>query len=80
MNVYAIRMAGVFMISTTTIALRAAVMPRCSPSSDICLRCGLLVGVGFLTWVELLFPAWVFVVSAYLLVAVRRADRSTALR
>lgn len=31
-----------------------------------------MVGVGFLPWAELLFPAWVFVVSAYLLVAVRR--------
>lgn len=80
MNVYAIRMAGVFMISTTTIALRAAVMPRWLAILGYLLAVGLLVGVGFLTWVELLFPAWVFVVSAYLLVAVRRADRSTALR
>ena len=80
MNVYAIRMAGVFMISTTTIALRAAVMPRWLAILGYLLAVCLLVGVGFLTWVELLFPAWVFVVSAYLLVAVRRADRSTALR
>jgi hypothetical protein len=80
MNVYAMRMAGVFMISTATISLRTAVMPRWLAYLGYVLAVNLLVGVGFLKWAELLFPAWVFVVSAYLLVAVRRADRSTALR
>jgi hypothetical protein len=74
------RMAGVFMISTATISLRTAVMPRWLAYLGYVLAVSLLVGVGFLPWAELLFPAWVFVVSAYLLVAVRRADRSTALR
>jgi hypothetical protein len=55
-------------------------MPRWLAILGYVLAVSLLVGVGFLPWVELLFPAWVFVVSAYLLVAVRRADRSTALR
>ena len=80
LNVYAMRMAGVFMISTATISLRTAVMPRWLAYLGYVLAVSLLVGVGFLKWAELLFPAWVFVVSTYLLVAVRRADRSTALR
>ena len=80
LNVYAMRMAGVFMISTATISLRTAVMPRWLAYLGYVLAVSLLVGVGFLPWAELLFPAWVLVVSAYLLVAAHRADRSTALR
>ena len=68
------------MMTSPSIALRVSVLPRWLVILGFFLAVGLLVGVGFLTWVELLFPAWVFVVSAYLLVAVRRADRSTALR
>jgi hypothetical protein len=56
------------------------VMPRWLAYLGYVLAVSLLVGVGFLPWAELLFPAWVLVVSAYLLVAAHRADRSTALR
>ncbi len=80
LNVYAMRMAGVFMISTATISLRTAVMPRWLAYLGYVLAVSLLAGVGFLKWAELLFPGWVLLVSAYLLVATNRADRSTALR
>ncbi len=80
LNVYAMRMAGVFMISTATISLRTAVMPRWLAYLGYVLAVSLLAGVGFLKWAELLFPGWVLLVSAYLLVAANRADRSTALR
>jgi hypothetical protein len=74
LNVYAMRMAGVFMISTATISLRTAVMPRWLAYLGYALALSLLVGVSFLEWAELLFPAWVFVVSVYLLLATSRAD------
>jgi hypothetical protein len=80
LNVYAMRMAGVFMISTATISLRTAVMPRWLAYLGYVLAVSLLVGVGFLKWAELLFPTWVLLVSAYLLVAAHRADLSTARR
>ena len=35
----------------------------------------LLVAVGFLTWVELLFPAWVLTLSVYVLIASFRRGR-----
>jgi hypothetical protein len=72
LNVYAMRMAAVFMISTATISLRTAVMPRWLAYLGYVLAVSLLVGVGFLKWAELLFPTWVLLVSAYLLVAAHR--------
>ncbi len=76
LTVYAMRMAGVFMISTATISLRTAVMPRWLAGLGYLLAASLLFGVGSLKWAELLFPAWVLVVSIYLLIAVHRADEA----
>ena len=77
LTVYAMRMAGVFMISTATVSLRTSVMPRWLAGLGYLLAACLLVGVGFLPWAELLFPAWVLVVSIYLILAVHRADEAT---
>jgi hypothetical protein len=75
-NVYAMRMAGVFMISTATITLRTAVMPRWLAFLGYLLAVCLLFGVSSLRWAELLFPTWVLVVSLHLLMVIRRAPRS----
>jgi hypothetical protein len=77
LNVYAMRMAGVFMISTATISLRTAVMPRWLALLGFLLALLLLLGVSSLRWAELLFPTWVFVVSVYLLLVVGRAPQSS---
>ena len=76
LTVYAMRMAGVFMISTATISLRTAVMPRWLAGLGYLLAAFLLFSVGSLKWAELLFPAWVLVVSIYLLIAVHRVDEA----
>jgi hypothetical protein len=76
LTVFAMRMAGVFMISTATISLRTAVMPRWLAGLGYLLAAFLLFGAGSLAWAELLFPAWVLVVSVYLLLAVHRADEA----
>ena len=47
-------------------------MPRWLAYLGYVLAVSLLVGVGFLKWAELLFPTWVLLVSAYLLVAAHR--------
>ena len=78
LNVYAMRMAGVFMISTATITLRTAVMPRWLAFLGYLLAVCLLFGVSSLPWAELLFPTWVLVVSIHLLLAMRRTDESAA--
>jgi hypothetical protein len=76
LTVFAMRMAGVFMISTATISLRTAVMPRWLAGLGYLLAAFLLFGVGLVKWAELLFPAWVLFVSIYLLIAVHRADEA----
>jgi hypothetical protein len=67
-NVYAIRMAGVFMISLGTIAVRTRIMPRWLTFLTYSLAFVLLVSFGLNFWVTLIFPGWVLVVSFYILV------------
>jgi hypothetical protein len=69
LTTFAMRMAAVFMIATATITLRVAVMPRWISLLGYLGALVLLVTVGSLPWVELIFPAWVFLVSLYILLA-----------
>lgn len=69
LTTYAMRMAAVFMIATATITLRIAIMPRWLGLLGYGCALVLLLSVGYLPWVEVLFPAWVFIVSTYILVA-----------
>jgi hypothetical protein len=68
LNIYAIRMAGVFMISLGTIWLRTGVMHRGWTYLSYTLALVLLVSIGFSLWVTLIFPVWVLVVSVYFLI------------
>ncbi|MFN8485588.1 MAG: hypothetical protein U0768_21305 [Anaerolineae bacterium] len=68
LNVYAIRMAGVFMMSLGTIWMRTRSTHRFWPLLTYALAILLLVTINFSVWVTLIFPAWVFAVSIYLLV------------
>jgi hypothetical protein len=67
MNVYAVRMAGVFMISLDTIWLQTRVVPRPFVFVTYALALLLLVAISFSLWMILIFPAWVFVISVYIL-------------
>jgi hypothetical protein len=69
LTIYAMRMAGVFTISTATIALRIAITPRWIALLGYACALVLLVGAGIVPWTELLFPFWVLVVSVYILAA-----------
>ena len=68
LNVYAIRMAGVFMISLGTIWIRTGLMHRGWALLTYSLALILLVSIGFSLWVTLIFPGWVLAVSAYFLI------------
>jgi hypothetical protein len=68
-NVYAIRMAGVFMISTCTIAIRIGMFPRWMAFLGYALALLLLLSVGNLYWAPLVFPLWALVISVYVLLA-----------
>lgn len=67
-NIYAIRMAGVFMISLGTIWLRTGLMHRGWAFLTYTLAIVLLVSVTFSPWVSLIFPGWVLAVSVYFLI------------
>jgi Na+/phosphate symporter len=71
-NVYAIRMAAVFMISLATMWLRTRLMPRPLVIATYLLALILLVVVSFSIWVTLVVPVWVLVVSVYILVTDHR--------
>jgi hypothetical protein len=67
-NVYALRMAAVFLISQATLWVRTGVMPRWMAFITYAVALVLLFIVTQASWVILVFPAWVFLVSVYILV------------
>jgi hypothetical protein len=66
-NVYAMRMAGMHMIVLGTIWMRTQVMPRWLALATYTLALVQLVGANFMSSITLVFPAWVFIISAYIL-------------
>jgi hypothetical protein len=78
MNVYAVRMAGVFMISLDTIWLQTRVVPRPFVFVTYALALLLLVAISFSLWMILIFPAWVFVISVYILRVSMRGKEAEA--
>ena len=84
LNVYAMRMAAVFSLTTVTIARRTKIVSSWLSAAGLATALILLVGVGFTAWVELLFPAWILALSIDILMAGTRippggAETSTAL-
>ena len=72
---YAMRMAAVFTVATTTILLRTALAPRWLVLAGYAIGVLLLLTAGFFAWIELLFPAWVLALSLFVLIASFRRDR-----
>ena len=78
--VYGMRMAAVFTMLTTTIAARLQLVPRWLAVLGYASALVLLLAAGNVRWVELVFPAWVFALSAHILVVAftRRTAGDTA--
>src|SRR6202167_1955071 len=68
-NVYAMRMAAVFTLTTVTIARRTEIVSRWLTVAGLVSALVLLIGIGFSPWVELLFPAWILALSIDILAA-----------
>lgn len=68
-NVYAMKMAGVFMVSTCTIAVRTGIFPRWMAYLGYALALLLLLSTGYLYWTPLVFPLWVLLISVHILLA-----------
>jgi hypothetical protein len=64
LNVFAIKMAGVFVASSSTIVLRTGILPRWVAFSGFACALILLLIITSWPWIALLFPAWILVVSA----------------
>jgi hypothetical protein len=74
LHVYAMRMAAVFTMSAATITLRTRVIPRWIGLAGFAVALVLLVSVGLTPWVELLFPAWILLLSIDILRSGLRTD------
>ena len=68
MSIYAMRMAAVFVISVSTVGIRTAALPRWASLLGYLVALLLLVAADAQKWVQLLFPVWVLLVSAVILV------------
>ena len=68
-NIYALRMAAIFQISQATLWLRTGVMPKWMALVTYVVALVLLFVVTQSPWVVLVFPAWVLLVSVYILVS-----------
>lgn len=68
MNIYAIRMAGVFMIATSTLALRTGFIARWIAFLGYAFALLLLLSSRHIEGILLVFPVWVFLISVYILI------------
>ncbi|MGW5777704.1 hypothetical protein [Streptomyces sp. NPDC003863] len=75
LTTYAMRMAAVFVLTTSTIGRRLGVLPRPLVALGYLAGLTLLVVGASVPWSELVFPAWVVVLSLNLLWG-RRSDAS----
>jgi hypothetical protein len=68
-SVYAMRMAAVFTLSVSTVGIRTAAMPRWVSYVGYVVALTLFVAADAFKWSQLVFPAWVLLVSVVLLLA-----------
>jgi hypothetical protein len=66
-NVFAMRMAAVFMTSTCTLSIRIGMFPRWMAYLGYILALMLLLGSGRFYWIPLAFPIWTLLISVYVL-------------
>jgi hypothetical protein len=77
MQIYAMKMAAVFMMSTSTISLRTRIVPRWMAFLGFVLAAILLVSVGTVEWIPLVFPLWVLLLSVHILIVNLRGQADT---
>jgi len=68
MNVYTMKMAGVFMLTTCTLSIRTRILPRWMALLGIILALLLLLSLGLVKWAPLVFPLWILLISVQILI------------
>jgi len=77
MNLYAARMAALFMGSTSTLAIRTGIMPRWMGFLGYAFALFLLLSGRYIEWILMLFPIWVLLISIHILIDnLRRSPQS----
>jgi hypothetical protein len=74
MNVYTIKMAAVFMFSTSTVVIYTGIAPRWIAFVGYLLASLLLLGSYYISWSFIVLPTWVLLVSIYILLENLRAS------
>jgi hypothetical protein len=72
-NVYAAKVATVFMVSTSTVVIYTSIAPSWIAILGYALAVVLLVGSYFTTWAIIVLPLWVLLISAAILIDNLRA-------
>jgi hypothetical protein len=78
MNTYAVKMAGVFMLSSCTLFVRLKLAPRWMVYLGYALALCLLLSIGFISWISLVFPLWTLLIGVYILIQNYRRKAATA--
>jgi len=68
MNLYAAKMAAVFMVSTSTVAIRTGLFARWIAFIGYAFALFLLLSGRYVEWVIMVFPLWVLLVGIYILI------------
>lgn len=68
MQVYAVKMAAVFMVSSSTLAIRTLFIARWLAMLGYASALFLLLGSGYVSWAVFIFPVWVLLVSGHILI------------
>jgi hypothetical protein len=69
LNVYSMRMAAVFTLTTVTIARRTEIVSRWLMLAGLVSAVVLLIGIGISPWAQLVFPVWILALSVDILMA-----------
>jgi hypothetical protein len=78
MNIYAVKIAAVFLFITSTITIFTGIAARWIAYLGYGLAAFLLLGGGFTDWTFLVFPLWVLLMSSYILIDnLRRVSQAT---
>lgn len=74
-SIYALKMAGVFLMTASTIVLRTGIAARVTAFLGFAAAGIILIGSQWLNWTFIIFPVWVFIVSIDILLREARSQR-----
>ncbi len=74
-SIYAVRMEAVFMLASSTIALRLRIHSRLVAGVGYLAGLLLLFGTNAIPWIQLVFPFWVFLVGVNIVILTYREAR-----